>query len=315
MPIEHGSDIISLAFSRDNTNLIAFHASGKIGTWDISTNSYKVSNPIEGRNVNKPKSFNSNPLTVGVMAVPTPQTPNIYHLYATSFENASVFVLEAATFSPDGEILATKNRDEAIEVWHVPTRKRLYTTTSQNPKVNAEAQFTFSSNSETLAISEGQEIRLLNVHSGETVAKLKLPVKKKNLIDELMSFFGKEYTIPKIQAIAHAQSERTVLAANREKTIYVWDVATQKRILSIKGHTKPVCKLALTNDGTILASGDVNGVINLWEIPSGEKLATFKPYVSPITQLVFSPDGKTLASSNLHSHFAGTILLWDVPSK
>ena len=314
VPTERGSEIIGLAFSRDNTTLNTCNTSGKIGTWDVANGKYKISNTITSTSNVRSIPINSNPLLKGMITVPMPRTSNIYHLIATSFDNSSVYLPEVV-FSPNGKILAAKNRKGAVEVWHIPTQLSLYKLTSQNPNLKSGLILAFSSNGKTLVVGENQDIHVSNTHTGETLAKFKIPIKKPNLLDRLKSLFGREFIKEKVDAIAIAQDRNTFLAASGYKTIYLWDVSTQDRILTIKGHTEAICKLAFASDGTILASSDVQGTIHLWDIPTGRKLATFKPYASPITQLVFSPDGKTLASTNLHSHFAGTILLWDVPSK
>ena len=314
VPMERGTEIIGLAFSKDKTILNSFHTSGKIGEWDVITGESKNTYTLDGAVAVRVLQINSNPLARGMISAPSPRSSNIYHLFATSFDNVSVYIPEAA-FSPNGKLFASKNGNGDVEVWHIPTRESLYTFTRQNLEMDAMLILAFSPNSDTLAISGGEDIHLSNIHSGETFAKFKIPKKKPNLIDKLKSFFGKKHIHHKVEAVALTQFERTHLAASRGKIIDLWDIQTQEHILTIKGHKDTISKLAFTTDGTILASGDIGGTIHLWDIPTGEKLTTFKPYASPITQLVFSPDGRTLASTNLHSRFAGTILLWDVPSK
>ena len=131
----------------------------------------------------------------------------------------------------------------------------------------------------------------------------------------LQALFGmKRFDMP-VGAVALGRAgEHLVGAASAGKTIYVWDVATRKSF-TLEGHTSEVCQLAFSPDANFLASGDIDGTIHLWLLFAGHELAlaTFKPYASPVKALVFAPDGKTLASTNLHSRFAGTILLWDVP--
>lgn len=317
VPADQGSDIISLAFSKNNSTLNTLNISGKIGVLDVTTQKYRVSNILEGVDTVKSLPIHSNPLAKGMANPTAPRTHNIYHLSATAFDNASVFMSEA-TFSTNGEFLATKNKAGAVEVWDLTIPGRLYTLAVQknpNLRTNPAIITEFTEDGKLLAIRDGQDIILSDVHLGETVVKFRIPEKKPNIIDRFFSIFGKKSVIHKFDVVTIAQGEKTILAANKNRLIFLWDAAIHGINLIIKGHKHSVCKLALTNDAKILASGDVDGVIHLWEIPSGKKLATFKPYTSPISQLVFSPDGKTLASSNMHSHFAGTILLWDVPEK
>ncbi len=316
VPADIRGDIISLAFSKNNSTVYTLNISGKIGVLDVNTGNYRISNILADVATVKFLPYHSSPLTKGGARVPTPRTPNIYHLVATSYDSISVFI-RAAAFSSNGELLATKNQEGSVEVWDLTIPRRIYTLAAQNPNVkdNPAIITEFTEDGKLLAIRDGMDIHLSDVHSGETLVKYKIPEKKPNIIDKFMSIFGPKEVIQKIDAVALAQGGKNILAANDNKTIYLWDIVTHERILTIRDHKHAVCKLAFTNDATILASGDVSGVIHLWVIPTGEKLATYKPYASPITQLVFSPDGKTLATENLYSHLSGTILLWDVPSK
>ena len=315
VPMEDGSEIIGLAFSEYNTplaalaystTLVAFTVSGKVEIWDVATGEYDTSYNLAGL----PRKGLSGLLSPDLTAVPTPRTPAIYHLFATSFER-SEHALHAAVFSSDGEKLVVKNRNNTIEIRDVLTHRPLCTLPDRSP--NKSTALTFTPDGEVIAIGEGTEVHLSNTDTGEAFAKFSVSKEKLSLLDKLQALFGmKRFDVP-VGAVALGQAgEPLIGAASAGKTIYFWDVATRKSII-LEGHADEVCQLAFSPNATFLASGDIGGSIHLWSLPAGHKIATFKPYVSPVSQLVFSSDGKTLASTNLHSRFAGTILLWDVP--
>ncbi|MBD2566734.1 NB-ARC domain-containing protein [Anabaena lutea] len=70
---------------------------------------------------------------------------------------------------------------------------------------------------------------------------------------------------------------------------------------------KSIFSLALSPDGKLLATGDMDGQIHLWQIADGKNLLTLKGHEGIIWTVAFSPDGKTLASGS----FDGLIKLWD----
>ncbi|MCG9131479.1 WD40 repeat domain-containing protein [Candidatus Poribacteria bacterium] len=312
VPMVRGSEIASLAFSDDNTTLATFTVSDKVEIWDVSTGQYNNGYPLEGILRRVPHG----PLTDDLSSVPVPRTSVIYYIFATSFERSG-YAWHTAVFSPNSEKLAVKNQNDIVEVWDVLTQRRLCTLVGSSPNWSAALVFTlaFTQDSEVLAVGEGTDIHLSNTDTGKTFATFSVSKKKLNLIDKLQKFLGlKGFDVP-VGAVALGRAgEPLIVAAGAGKTIHLWEVATRKSV-TLEGHTSEVCKLAFSPNATFLASGDIDGTIHLWLLPAGHKLATFKPYMSPVKELVFAPDGKTLASTNLHSRFAGTILLWDVPPK
>ena len=58
----------------------------------------------------------------------------------------------------------------------------------------------------------------------------------------------------------------------------------------LKGHTTMVWSIAFSPDGSILASGDNDGVIKIWDIESGKCLTTLRNNSSAIGALIFKSD-------------------------
>ena len=91
-------------------------------------------------------------------------------------------------------------------------------------------------------------------------------------------------------------------------------------------HTDAIHSVAYSPNGTILASGSVEGKIALWDVATKKNIATLETY--PVTSVAFSPDGTTLASGSgnfsvyspsgisYSTPSAGnTITLWDVATR
>src|ERR1700721_1718400 len=64
---------------------------------------------------------------------------------------------------------------------------------------------------------------------------------------------------------------------------------------TLDGHNAPVCSVAFSPDGRMVASGSWNGRIMLWEALTGKLRATLQSHKEQINSLAFSPSGKVLA--------------------
>jgi WD40 repeat protein len=68
---------------------------------------------------------------------------------------------------------------------------------------------------------------------------------------------------------------------------------------TLNGHSSRVRSLAFSPDGNLLASGDVNGVIQLWNTTTGQLQGTLSQSSGAVSGLVFSRSGSTLLAGGL----------------
>lgn len=109
-----------------------------------------------------------------------------------------------------------------------------------------------------------------------------------------------------------------LVTAGAHKTIRFWEVATGKEFASPKfePQSSPIKALALSPDGTLLATGGQDGVITLWEFMVAKVSCRFKGHGDEITSLAFhqfkDPNGQlpdvTLLASGSNDR---TMRFWD----
>ncbi len=111
-------------------------------------------------------------------------------------------------------------------------------------------------------------------------------------------------------------SEADMLAtAGSDGSIRLWDLHTRTRVLTLRtelhqrtGHDALATTLAFSPDGTLLASGHVDGSVHLWNMTQGQQVPVKLKHEASVAALAFSPDGEMLASGGMDSN----LKLWDM---
>jgi WD40 repeat protein len=85
------------------------------------------------------------------------------------------------------------------------------------------------------------------------------------------------------------------------------DVATGKDLWRVESESHIAVAVAVSPDGRLIASGDLNGTVHLWDRQGGREIQRFQESPGSCYSLAFSPGGKYLAGTS-----AGVVLVWDV---
>ena len=75
---------------------------------------------------------------------------------------------------------------------------------------------------------------------------------------------------------------------NRDNTIAIWDIASGKRLSTLKGHTDVVNTVVFSMDNNHIATGSDDRTAKVWDIATGKELLTFK-HQQRVLSIAFSP--------------------------
>jgi WD40 repeat protein len=111
-------------------------------------------------------------------------------------------------------------------------------------------------------------------------------------------------------SISFSPDGKHVVSGSDDGTVKVWDAATGKDLLSLKGHRFTVWTACFSPDGKRLASGGDDRTVRVWDAATGKELLVLKGHADTVRCVCFSPDGRRLASASRD----GTVSVWDAES-
>jgi WD40 repeat protein len=185
--------------------------------------------------------------------------------------------VNAVVLTPDGSKLISGSSDCSLKVWDLKSAEVLYTLVGHRASVTA-ATIVFTQNKQWLISgSYNDTLRVWNLETGRE----ELTLGERDMV----------------RSIAVLDGER-VISASEDGSLTVWKVGTWEKECTLKGHSKPVCSVAVLPDRKQIISGSSDGTIKIWKIGTWENKATFTAHTAWVLAVAVTPDGKQIISAS-----------------
>ena len=299
----HASEVTSLAFSVDGRTLASASKGSEktVNVWDVETGRLQWNLKVQTGQYERIYSLAFSP-DLRMFASATFETVGLKDIATGRDVRPLEGDLKAVTcvaFSLDGRMLAGGGYDGSIKLWDVASGALIGTMGGQTDLIDSVA---VSPDGRTVAAcgSRDKAITLWNIASGRP---RRIPIPSVNGEGE--------------NAIAFGRDGRSIAFASIN-AVKVWDLAAEREVYNLTGHSGPVRAVVFSPDARILASaspGDYK--VKLWDSGTGRELRTLTDG-DLVEGVAFNPAGDILATASACNRCSkmspGAVELWDVRS-
>jgi WD40 repeat protein len=185
-------------------------------------------------------------------------------------------LVSGIAISPDRQTLVSiSGEDSTIRVWNLENGNLIETI---GKDIGPLREVTFSPDGKYFVTASVGEYRYIKFWDAATLNLLKT-YPQQSLMDGLaITPDGKK------------------LVASVKNYVKVWDIASGKQLLNLKGPRLDINTIAVSPDGRLVATANKEGTIMLFDIVRGKLLTTLRGHEGWVLSVAFSPDGRYLYS-------------------
>lgn len=194
-------------------------------------------------------------------------------------------------FSPDGSMLASVSSDRTALIWDWRNKNVLKTLDFPGEV----SSVSFSPDGQVLAVGGVDELQ------GQ-VQNAAVWTYSVGAWEPLVKFL--EYI--NIATMAYSPRGGTLVGGGTSRNVQVWRTSDGASVYTLN-HAHQVAKIAISPDGSVVATGtcmDIansecsNGGIWLWDLPTGKLIGTLHGFPDVVENLAFSADGSLLIAGS-----------------
>jgi hypothetical protein len=147
------------------------------------------------------------------------------------------------TFSPDGTLVAGVTEAGRLHVWRLADGREMLSRDAVNGGGNGAA---FSPDGSLIAAAGSTGVSIWRVADGTHVAQLP--------------------GAANVQSVQFSPDGKLLATGGQDEVVRIWDVRTNRTILTLAGHTAKINSVAFSPDGTRVASGSDDGSVRVYAL-------------------------------------------------
>jgi len=244
--------------------------------------------------------------------------------------------IAAVAFNPGGSLLATACRDKSATIWNLRSGREQLTLAGHSggvwgaafhPTREQLATCSYDRTSWIWNVSAHSDL-LLRLEGDDEITSLVFDPQGSQLYagsqNGRLSIWNvgtgarlrEQRARGTVSALAFHRGARTVITAEGDGTVGLWDVAGNT-ISDFKAHAESVVSVGLNPDETRLLTAAFKGEVKIWEWGSMKLLHSFHSGADELRAAAFSPDGEIIATAASGHEWAptspsnSTIRLWN----